>query len=138
MKIVVIGGTGLIGSKLVQRLRDRGHDVLAAAPNTGVNTITREGLAEAVDDRVRRHHVVDGGRVPLVPHLFEPAVHERVAVGRHGKPPGKSEPLGGVVNLRSCLTDAIDETPSPGGITRQTMCTCACDRAHRTQHCRQP
>ncbi len=49
MKIVVIGGTGLIGSKLVQRLRDRGHDVLAAAPNTGVNTITREGLAEAVD-----------------------------------------------------------------------------------------
>lgn len=42
MKIVVIGGTGLIGSKLVQNLRERGHDVLAAAPNTGVNTITRE------------------------------------------------------------------------------------------------
>jgi uncharacterized protein YbjT (DUF2867 family) len=41
MKIVVIGGTGLIGSKLVKNLRERGHDVLAAAPNTGVNTITR-------------------------------------------------------------------------------------------------
>ncbi|QGJ77729.1 SDR family oxidoreductase [Sinorhizobium meliloti] len=49
MKIVVIGGTGLIGSTLVQNLRERGHDVLAAAPNTGVNTITREGLAGALD-----------------------------------------------------------------------------------------
>jgi uncharacterized protein YbjT (DUF2867 family) len=48
MKIVVIGGTGLIGSKLVGLLRAKGHDVLAASPNTGVNTITREGLAEAL------------------------------------------------------------------------------------------
>src|SRR5262245_36899892 len=48
MKIVVIGGTGLIGSKLVNRLRQRGHDVVAAAPNTGVNTITGEGLDEAL------------------------------------------------------------------------------------------
>lgn len=49
MKIVVIGGTGLIGSKLVKKLGERGHDALAAAPNTGVNTITREGLANALD-----------------------------------------------------------------------------------------
>lgn len=49
MKIVVIGGTGLIGSKLVKNLRERGHDVLAAAPSTGVNSITREGLAQAMD-----------------------------------------------------------------------------------------
>ncbi|MCA1407223.1 SDR family oxidoreductase [Ensifer sp. IC3342] len=49
MKIVVIGGTGLIGSKLVKTLRERGHDALAASPNTGVNTITREGLAEALN-----------------------------------------------------------------------------------------
>lgn len=48
MKIVVIGGTGLIGSKLVTRLRARGHEVLAASPNSGVNTITGEGLAEAL------------------------------------------------------------------------------------------
>ncbi|MFZ5675877.1 MAG: SDR family oxidoreductase [Pseudomonadota bacterium] len=48
MKIVVIGGTGLIGSKVVGLLRAKGHDVLAASPNTGVNTITREGLAEAL------------------------------------------------------------------------------------------
>lgn len=48
MKIVVVGGTGLIGSKVVGLLRGKGHDVLAASPNTGVNTITRAGLAEAL------------------------------------------------------------------------------------------
>jgi uncharacterized protein YbjT (DUF2867 family) len=48
MKIVVIGGTGLIGSKLVDRLREKGHEVLAASPATGVNTLTGEGLAEAL------------------------------------------------------------------------------------------
>ena len=48
MKIVVIGGTGLIGSKLVNLLRARGHEVIAASPNTGVNTLTGEGLAEAL------------------------------------------------------------------------------------------
>lgn len=48
MKIVVIGGTGLIGSKLVNKLRQAGHDVLAASPNSGVNTITGEGLNEAL------------------------------------------------------------------------------------------
>jgi uncharacterized protein YbjT (DUF2867 family) len=48
MKIVVIGGTGLIGTKLVNKLRQRGHEVLAAAPSSGVNTITGEGLEQAV------------------------------------------------------------------------------------------
>jgi uncharacterized protein YbjT (DUF2867 family) len=48
MKIVVIGGTGLIGSKLVNQLRQQGHEPVAAAPNTGVNTITGEGLAEVL------------------------------------------------------------------------------------------
>jgi len=48
MKIVVIGGTGLIGSKLVSTLRARGHEVLAASPDTGVNTITGEGLSAAL------------------------------------------------------------------------------------------
>src|SRR5215468_6325054 len=48
MKIVVIGGTGLIGSKAVPMLRQGGHEVVAASPNTGVNTITGEGLTEAV------------------------------------------------------------------------------------------
>lgn len=48
MKTVVIGGTGLIGSKTVTRLRAKGHEVLAASPNSGVNTLTREGLPEAL------------------------------------------------------------------------------------------
>jgi uncharacterized protein YbjT (DUF2867 family) len=48
MKIVVIGGSGLIGSKLVNRLRHKGHEVLPASPNSGVNTITGEGLAAAL------------------------------------------------------------------------------------------
>jgi uncharacterized protein YbjT (DUF2867 family) len=50
MKIVVIGGTGLIGSKVVANLRQWGHEVIAASPNTGINTITGEGLAEAMQD----------------------------------------------------------------------------------------
>ena len=48
MKIVVIGGSGLIGSKVVGLLRGKGHEVVAASPASGVNTITREGLAEAM------------------------------------------------------------------------------------------
>jgi uncharacterized protein YbjT (DUF2867 family) len=48
MKIVVIGGTGLIGSKTVAILRQGGHEVVAASPNSGVNTITGEGVKEAV------------------------------------------------------------------------------------------
>jgi uncharacterized protein YbjT (DUF2867 family) len=48
MKIVVIGGTGLIGKKLVINLRERGHEVLAASPSSRVNTITGEGLTEAL------------------------------------------------------------------------------------------
>jgi len=48
MKLTIIGGTGLIGSKLVTRLREQGHEAVPAAPNTGVNTLTGEGLAEAL------------------------------------------------------------------------------------------
>jgi uncharacterized protein YbjT (DUF2867 family) len=48
MKIAIIGGTGLIGSKTVAILRQRGHEVVAASPNSGVNTITGEGLKQAM------------------------------------------------------------------------------------------
>jgi uncharacterized protein YbjT (DUF2867 family) len=48
MRIVVIGGTGLIGSKVVEKLKQKGHEAVAAAPNTGVNTITGAGLKEAM------------------------------------------------------------------------------------------
>src|SRR4030095_9380300 len=48
MKIVVIGGSGFIGSKLVPKLRERGHEAIAASPNSGVDTLTGEGLAEVL------------------------------------------------------------------------------------------
>jgi hypothetical protein len=62
MKIVVIGGTGLIGSKLVKQLEEKGHDAIAAAPNTGVNTITGEGLKEAL---LNAQVVVDLANAPV-------------------------------------------------------------------------
>src|SRR5919201_1647795 len=62
MKIVVIGGTGLIGSKLVEKLRKAGHEPLAAAPDTGVNIITGEGLDEALEGA---EVVVDVANAPL-------------------------------------------------------------------------
>src|ERR687891_472005 len=48
MKIVVVGGTGLIGSQVVALVRDRGHEAVAAAPSTGVDTLTGQGLAQAL------------------------------------------------------------------------------------------
>jgi uncharacterized protein YbjT (DUF2867 family) len=49
MKIVIIGGTGLIGSKLVARLKEQGHEAVAASPKTGVDTLTGEGLADVLN-----------------------------------------------------------------------------------------
>jgi uncharacterized protein YbjT (DUF2867 family) len=62
MKIVVIGGSGLIGTKVVSNLRQRGHDVVAGSPSTGVNTITGEGLADAL---AGAQVVVDVANAPL-------------------------------------------------------------------------
>jgi uncharacterized protein YbjT (DUF2867 family) len=50
MKIVVIGGAGVLGSKVVQKLKEHGHDAVAASPRTGVNTLTGEGLADVLTD----------------------------------------------------------------------------------------
>ncbi|KRE30516.1 SDR family oxidoreductase [Agromyces sp. Soil535] len=61
MKIVVIGGTGLIGSKVVSELAQRGHEAVAASPNSGVNTITGEGLADVL---VGANVVVDVSNSP--------------------------------------------------------------------------
>src|ERR1043166_2319322 len=61
MKIVVIGGSGLIGSRLVNKLREHGHEAVAASPNSGVNTLTGEGLAEALK---RASVVVDVSNSP--------------------------------------------------------------------------
>src|SRR5215471_18264883 len=61
MKIVVIGGTGLIGKKLVHDLQQKAHEVVAAAPSSGVNTVTGEGLDEALTGA---HVVVDVANAP--------------------------------------------------------------------------
>lgn len=61
MKIVVIGGTGLIGSKLINKLKENGHEPIAASPSTGVNALTGEGLAQALQ---KAHVVVDVANSP--------------------------------------------------------------------------
>src|SRR5438552_14629022 len=81
MKIVVIGGTGLIGSKLVNKLREHGHEAVAAAPNTGVNTLTGEGLAEVLKGG---SVVVDVSNSPswedaAVMKFFETSTHNLLA-----------------------------------------------------------
>src|SRR5262245_19444413 len=62
MKIVVIGGTGLVGSKLVEKLREDGHEALAASPDTGVDTLIGEGLAEVLEGA---QVVVDVANAPV-------------------------------------------------------------------------
>src|SRR6266436_8555321 len=61
MKIIVIGGTGLIGTKVVKNLRDKGHEAVAASPSKGINSVTGEGLAEAL---VGAQVVVDVANAP--------------------------------------------------------------------------
>ena len=91
MKIVVIGGTGLIGSKLVEKLRKDGHQALAASPDTGVNALTGEGLAAALEGA---QVVVDVANAPAwddaaVLDFFETssrnvlAAEESAGVGHH-------------------------------------------------------
>lgn len=81
MKIVVIGGTGLIGTKLVESLNQLGHEVLAASPQLGVNTITGEGLSAALKDA---DVVVDVANSPsfedkAVMEFFETSGHNLLA-----------------------------------------------------------
>src|SRR5205085_12382985 len=81
MKIVVIGGTGLIGTKVVAKLRQKGHQVIAASPATGINTLTGEGLAEALKET---DVVVDLANSPsfedkAVMEFFETAGHNLLA-----------------------------------------------------------
>jgi len=83
MKIVVIGGTGLIGSKLVNKLREHGHEAIPAAPNTGVNTVTGEGLAEVLKGASA---VVDVSNSPswedaAVLNFFETSTHNLLTYG---------------------------------------------------------
>src|SRR5687768_2119030 len=91
MKIVVIGGSGLIGTKLVKLLREKGHEALAASPSSGVNTITGEGLAAALAGRsdccrLGERALVGGqGGVGILPDL-------RPQPARGGGPSRRSAP----------------------------------------------
>jgi uncharacterized protein YbjT (DUF2867 family) len=91
MKIVIIGGTGLIGSKLVTKLREHGHEAVPASPDTGVNTLTRQGLTDALTGA---DVVVDVSNSPsfedtAVLHFFETSTRNILAaeaaagVGHH-------------------------------------------------------
>src|SRR5439155_1548675 len=78
MKIVVIGSTDLIGSKTVAILRKGGHEVVAASPNTGVNTITRSTQFMEFLDGIAASNA-DGNIVRISPGLFQPIAADDVA-----------------------------------------------------------
>src|ERR1700743_2230967 len=108
MKIVVIGGTGLIGSKLVKKLRDQGHEAIAASPNSGVNTLTGEGLAE----------VLKGASV-VVDVSNSPSFEERAAVDFFCDAPLHPPPCGESRRRRAsrCFVRCRDGLPG----TKQTV-----------------
>ena len=91
MKIVVIGGTGLIGSKVVAMLAAHGHEAVAASPNSGVNTLTGEGVdaalagADVVVDVSNSPSFEDEGRHGLLHHVDQHA-DRRGAEGRRRPP----------------------------------------------------
>ncbi|GHO87382.1 SDR family oxidoreductase [Dictyobacter formicarum] len=106
MKIIVIGGSGLIGKKLVKKLRERGHEVVAASPSTGVNTITGEGLAEAL---IGAQVVVDVTNAPswedrAVLEFFETSTRHLLA----------AEAVAGVGHHVALSVVGIDRLPENG------------------------
>lgn len=132
MKIVVIGGSGLIGSKLVRILREGGHDPLAASPDTGVNALTGEGLAGALDGA---QVVVDVANAPnwddaAVLDLFQTSSRTLVSaeaaagVGHHvalsivgtGRNPGS-----GYLRAKAAQEEAVRAGSVPYTIVRATQ-----------------
>ena len=81
MKIVVIGGTGLIGSKVVKKLAAEGHEAVAASPNTGVNTLTGAGLGQAL-----------AGASVVVDVSNSPSFEAAAVVEFFGRPPATCSP----------------------------------------------
>ena len=106
MKIVVIGGTGLIGSKTVAILRQGGREVVAASPNTGVNTITGEGLNEVM---VGTRVVID---LPNSPSFEDRAVLEFFETS--GRNVLTSEAAAGVRHHVALSIVGVDRTPDNG------------------------
>jgi uncharacterized protein YbjT (DUF2867 family) len=132
MKIVVIGGTGLIGSKLVEKLRADGHEVLAAAPETGVDVITGAGLGEAFE---RAQVVVDVANAPAwddaaVMEFFETSSHHVLSaekdagVGHHvllSVVGAERLPESGYLRAKVAEEEAVKAGPIPYTIVRATQ-----------------
>jgi nucleoside-diphosphate-sugar epimerase len=97
MKIVVIGGTGLIGSKVVPRLREQGHEAVPASLSTGVNSLTGEGLADALATRNDPRTVVTDPHASyfgaeLGERTLLPSAGAVIAETRYGNWPGRTAP----------------------------------------------
>src|SRR4029450_5281019 len=132
MKIVVIGGTGLIGSKTIPILRQGGHEGLAASPNTGVNTITGEGLGKAL---AGAQVVVDLANAPswedkAVLEFFETSGRNLLAaeataeVPHHGAPPivgTDRSPDNGYFRAKVAQEKLIEKSGIPYTIVRSTQ-----------------
>jgi uncharacterized protein YbjT (DUF2867 family) len=132
MKIVVIGGTGLIGSKLVSTLRAKGHEVLAASPDSGVNTLTGEGLPAAL---AGAQVVVDVANSPsfedaAVLKFFETAgknllaAEERAGVKHHlalSVVGSDRLPDSGYLRAKVAQENLIKNSPIPYTILRSTQ-----------------
>jgi len=132
MKIVIIGGTGLIGSKLVTRLREQGHEVVPASPDTGVNTLTGEGLAQVL---VGAAVVIDVSNSPsfeaaAVLKFFETstgnllAAEAAAAVGHHvalSVVGSELMPESGYFRAKVAQETLIRKSPIPYSIVRSTQ-----------------
>jgi uncharacterized protein YbjT (DUF2867 family) len=132
MKIVVIGGTGLIGSKVVTNLRGHGHEAVAAAPSTGVNTLTGEGLADVL---AGASVVIDVSNSPSfedapVLEFFETSTRNLLAaeaaagVGHHvalSVVGSRQLPDSGYLRAKVAQEKLIDASPIPFSIVQATQ-----------------
>jgi uncharacterized protein YbjT (DUF2867 family) len=132
MKIVVIGGTGLIGSKLVTKLRERGHETLAASPASGVNTLTGQGLDAALESA---SVVTDVSNSPsfedaAVLEFFETSTRNLVAaesaagVGHHvalSVVGAERQPDSGYMRAKMAQEKLIEDSPIPYSIVHATQ-----------------
>jgi uncharacterized protein YbjT (DUF2867 family) len=132
MKIVVIGGTGLIGSKLVTKLRERGHETLAASPVSGVNTLTGQGLAAALESA---SVVTDVSNSPsfedaAVLEFFQTSTRNLLAaesaagVGHHvalSVVGAERQPDSGYMRAKMAQEKLIEDSPIPYSIVHATQ-----------------
>ena len=115
MKIVVIGGTGLIGSRLVEKLRTDGHEPLAASPSSGVNAVTGEGLAEALEGA---HVVFETSSRNLLAAETAARVGHHVTLSVVG---ADRRPESGYSRAKVAQEDAVKAGPVPYTILRATQ-----------------